>query len=368
MRVTELRLTDASAHARGVAYGAALGGEVRHTIGLYREAYELMGVPADVIDEVVAGSLDAVRDWAPTQWEELTGLAEGTGVRLDELMLLTARTEILAHAPVDVLECSTVVALHEDRRPQTMQTWDWHGELAPTGVLLELHLPGADGAGRVVRTFAETGMVGKIGVTAGADGSGGLGVHFNILHHASDRTAVGVPVHVVMRRILDEASSVDGAIALARSATVGASTVLTVVQGASAGAPARAASLELAPAGVAVVEAKEGFLAHTNHFLDPQLAEGEATLDSSTTGPRFEHTVAQRASIEGATDAVSMAAAMCGEAGADAPVCVRVRPAASLAERWETLLTASLDVEAAAIDWFAGPPSGLDASTVRRFG
>lgn len=357
MRVTELRLTDASAHARGVAYGAAMGTEVRHTISLYRRAYEAMAVPAGVIDEVVAGALEAVRGWAPTQWEELSGLSEAAEVPLAELMLLTARTEILAHAPVDVLECSTVVALHDDRRPMTMQTWDWHGELVPTGVMLEIHL-----ADRIVRTFSETGMVGKIGVTDG------LGVHFNILHHHSDRTVVGVPVHVVMRRILDEAASLDDAIAIARSATVGASTVLTVVQGASAAGPARAASLELAPAGVAVVEAQDGFLAHTNHFLDPQLAEGEATLDSSTTGPRYEHAVAQREPIAAASDAASMAAAMCGAAGADAPVCVRVRPAASLAERWETLLTASLDVEAVAIDWFAGPPSGLDAGTVRRFG
>ncbi|GEK79952.1 C45 family autoproteolytic acyltransferase/hydolase [Agrococcus baldri] len=369
MRVTELRLTDASAHARGIAYGAEMGGEVRRTIELYRQAYEVMGVPAGVVDEVVAGSLEAVRDWAPTQWEELTGLASSAGASMHDLMLLTARTEILAHAPVGVLECSTVVALHDDRRPMTMQTWDWHGELVPTGVMLELHLPGgSDAPARVVRTFSETGMVGKIGVTAPAGGHGGLGVHFNILHHASDRAAIGVPVHVVMRRILDEASSVDDAVALARSATVGASTVLTVVQGASASAPARAASLELAPEGVAVVEAQEGFLAHTNHFLDPQLAAGEATSDTSTTGPRYDHTVAQRAAIGAADDAVSMAAAMCGAAGADAPVCVRVKPAASLSDRWETLLTASLDVVAGAIDWFAGPPSGLDAGTVRRFG
>ncbi len=363
MKVAELRLPAADPVSRGVAYGSALAEPIRDTIALYRDAYDVMGVPAGVAAAVVEGSIDAVRAWAPAIAAELDGVAHGADVALADLMLLTARTEILAHAPTaKALECSTIVAVHDDRRPMTMQTWDWHGELAPTGVLLEVPL-----GDRVVRTFTETGMVGKIGVARTASGRG-LGVHFNILHHVSDRTAVGVPVHVVARRILDEASTLDEAIALARDAVVGASTVLTVVEAASDAGPARAACIELSPARVAVVEPADGYLAHTNHFLDPGLAEGEATSDTSTTGPRLEHALAQRDGASAAMDAVTMAAGMCGAAGADAPVCVRVRPAADLADRWETLLTASLDVEAGAIDWFAGPPSGLDAATVRRFG
>lgn len=361
MRVAELRLPAGDPFERGIAYGGALAQQVRDTIALYRDAYAVMGVPSGVAESVVDASIDAVRAWAPAIAAELDGIAVGADVPLADLMLLTARTEILAHAPVDALECSTIVALHDDRRPMTMQTWDWHGELAPTGVLLEIPLEG-----RVVRTFSETGMVGKIGVARTADGRG-LGLHFNILHHDSDRSAVGVPVHVVARRILDEASTLDEAVAIARSATVGASTVLTVVEAASAHGSARAACIELSPARVAVVMPIDDYLAHTNHFLDPGLAEGEATSDTSTTGPRLAHALAQRPAAVVATDAVTLAAGMCGAAGADAPVCVRVRPAAALADRWETLLTASLDVEVGAIDWFAGPPSGLDASTVRRF-
>lgn len=367
MRVSEVRLTDASPRLRGQAYGRAVGERVRRTVELYRKAYEVLGVPRGVAVEVATGSIDAVRDWAPAQGDELEGLAEGAELRIADLMLLNARTEILAHAPAQPSECSTVVALHDDRRPQTLQTWDWNDDLTPTGVLLEAQL-----GDRVVRTFAETGMLGKIGVARGTGVPGGLGVHFNILHHASDCSAVGVPVHVVMRRILDEASGLDAAIELARSAPLGASTVLTVVEGRSpSGADergvGRAASLELAPEGVGVVEPVEGFLAHTNHYLDAALAGGEATRDTSTTYVRLEHTLAQRERLMAATDAVSMASAMCGAAGADAPVCVVTAPGAAFADRWSTLLTASLDVESAAIDWYAGPPSGLTAETLRRF-
>lgn len=372
----ELRLTDASPRLRGRAYGAAVAAEVRDTVERYRQAYATLGVPAGVPEEIAAGSIDVTQVWAPEQATELEGIAEGAGLPLAELMLLNARTEIFAHAPASPAECSTVVALHPGRRPQTMQTWDWNGDLVPTAVLLEALVDG-----RVVRTFAETGMLGKIGV-ARAPGAPGIGAHFNILHHRSDRSAIGVPVHVVLRRILDEAIGLDDAIAIARSAPLGASTVLTVVEGEARGAEreqgegadgkgaratARAASLELSPAGVAAVAPTGGFLAHTNHWLDPALAVGESARASSTTWQRLEHTIAQREAIMAATDAVAMAGAMCGSAGADAPVCVVAAPGAAFAERWSTLLTASLDVEAAAIDWFAGPPSGLTAASVRRF-
>ncbi|HET8867006.1 MAG TPA: C45 family peptidase [Agrococcus sp.] len=370
----ELRLTDASPRLRGRAYGAAVAAEVREAIERYRQAFATLGVPAGVAEEIAAGSIDVTRGWAPEQAAELEGVAEGAGVPLADLMLVNARTEILAHAPAPPTECSTVVALHDDRRPQTLQTWDWNGELVPTAVLLEAHV-----GERVVRTFSETGMLGKIGVARGAGGPG-IGVHFNILHHASDRSAIGVPVHVVVRRILDEATGLDDAIAIARSAPLGASTVLTVVEGASdphggtgptANAEhhgaARAASLELSPAGVGVVEPTGGFLAHTNHYLDAALAEGEAARATSTTHVRLEHAAAQRDAIMASQGAVELAGAMCGAAGAEAPVCVRAAPGAPFAERWSTLLTASLDVEETAIDWFAGPPSGLTAATVRRF-
>lgn len=362
MRVIEVRLTDAAPHSRGRAYGTAVAGHVRDAIGRYRQAYATLGVPTGAAERVASGSIEATRAWAPDQAAELEGIAHGAGVPLIELMLLNARTEILAHAPAPPTECSTVVALHGGRRPQTLQTWDWNADLAPTAVLLE-ELVG----GRVVRTFAETGMPGKIGV-ARAPGAAGIGVHFNILHHRSDRSAVGVPVHVVMRRILDEATGLDGAIALARSAPLGASTVLTVVEGESDRGHARAASLELSPEGVGVVEPTAGFLAHTNHYLDASLAEGEAARATSTTQVRLEHALAQRDALMAAHGAVELAAAMCGARGADAPVCVRSEPDAAFAERWSTLLTASLDVDATAIDWFAGPPSGMTAATVQRFG
>ena len=92
--------------------------------------------------------------------------------------------------------------------------------------------------GRTVKLFSEFGMLAKLGVNSAA------GLHFNILHHASDNDSAGVPVHAIARRLLEDATTVQEAIDIARTARVSASTVLTVFTRHDANP--RAASIELA--------------------------------------------------------------------------------------------------------------------------
>ncbi|GAA3141971.1 carcinine hydrolase/isopenicillin-N N-acyltransferase family protein [Nonomuraea salmonea] len=110
-------------------------------------------------------------------------------------------------------------------------------------------------------------------------------MHFNILRHESDTADLGVPVHLIARRILDEAASVEEAAGIARSARVSASTVITVVTESDAG------SIEISPAGVAVIPpGPDGVLLHCNHFLDADLAAGERhATQRPGTFDRFRH-------------------------------------------------------------------------------
>jgi isopenicillin-N N-acyltransferase-like protein len=116
-------------------------------------------------------------------------------------------------------------------------------------------------------TMTEAGILAKVGVS-----SRGIAVTLNILHHASDgRGELGIPVHLVLRRLLAEAASADDAWSLLRETPYSASSCITVVDAAGGGA-----CFELSPAGVARIEPRDGLLAHTNHFLDPALARDEA--------------------------------------------------------------------------------------------
>ena len=107
-----------------------------------------------------------------------------------------------------------------------------------------------------------------------------------------------------------------------------------------------------------VVPRPDGWLLHTNHFLDRALSGGECMPDSSTTRERFAHL---NDVVNGMTsaDVRERAAAMCGAAGDQAVVCFHPDLSMPDTERWETLLTVGIDTDACALDYVAGNPHDL---------
>ncbi|WP_406054497.1 C45 family peptidase [Streptomyces sp. NBC_01077] len=339
---------------RGSLLGTRFAGQVRRVAELYLEHFAALGVPEDQVRSVATRSHEALRAWAPALAEESDACADAAGVQRWKVAAVGARTEILAACPEPgVGECSTAVFAPPGATPQTLQTWDWHDLLVPDGLLHEL----TPSAGRTVKLFTEFGVPGKIGVN-----SAGLGVHFNILFHASDSGSGGVPVHAVARRILDEADTLDQAVDIASTARVSASTSLTVV---TPGSPA--ASLELSPAGLAVVPAGEGgWLLHTNHFLDAGLAAGDTGPADSLTTERLAHLRDVRAAMPGLSPA-GRAKALCGDDGAGAVVCMRPDEGKPPHQQWGTLLTIGLDVTHCALDHLTGAPHEATTRDFARF-
>jgi isopenicillin-N N-acyltransferase-like protein len=342
---------------RGRQIGERWAAQIQQTVALYLDFFNQVDIDPRQVRAIGEASLEALQAWSPSLAQELLATAEGAELPRWQLAALNARTEILALMPATEGECSTAVfAPAGAQAPRSIQTWDWHDALVPHGLLLQL-----SGAGGLrVKLFSEFGMLGKIGVN-----SAGLGLHFNILHHASDDGSAGVPVHAIARRLLEEARSVEEAFALARSARVSASTVLTVFS--RHDRTPRAASIELAPQATALVQpAADGWITHTNHFLDPALRLGERTPDAGTTYARLAHVDAQRtAMLDGGLR--ERARAMCGELGEQAPICFH--PDLSLApkERWETLLTLGIDTENGDLLYRTGNPMALANQGYLRF-
>ena len=269
-----------------------------------------------------------------------------------------ARTEVLAAAGgPGVPECSTAVYVPPTGGgPETIQTWDWHDDLTPEGLLLSFPTK----TGRGVKMFTEFGTAAKIGVN-----NAGLGLHFNILRHASDRADGGVPVHAIARRVLEEASTIDEARDIVSTADVSASTVLTVAT--YRDGEARAASIEMTPAGVAVVApAADGWLIHTNHFVDPDLAVGDRCEPDSVSVKRYEHVRLVSKSMS-ARSVADRAAAFCGTDGDGAVICMRPDATKPLYEQWGTLLTVALDIPGFGLDYRAGTPAEAAREGLARF-
>ncbi|MFK4807522.1 C45 family autoproteolytic acyltransferase/hydrolase [Microbacterium sp. ZW CA_36] len=353
--------TATSAHqdpvARGRELGAAFAPQFHRTAALYLAHFDELGVSADEVRGIAERSSAALASWAPGLAAEADAIADAAWVERWHVAAVGARTEILAAAPPRAEgECSTAVHVGAGQAAQTIQTWDWHDFLVPEGLLFAF----TSGAGLDVKLFTEFGTPAKIGVN-----SAGLGLHFNILSHASDSDAGGVPVHAIARRILDEARTIADARRIAASATVSASTVLTVFESDASGSAA--ASLELSPSGLGVVEpAADGWLLHTNHFLDAGLFAGDTIPADSTTRERFAHLDAVRSGLAGLSP-TARALAACGGQGADADICMTPDPALPRIDQWATLLTIAVDTAGFALDVYPGRPDEAAAAGFTRF-
>ncbi|MCD2442010.1 C45 family peptidase [Agromyces sp. SYSU K20354] len=342
---------------RGRAIGRLYGGHIRQSSERYLEHFGILGVPADQVRAIVERSRESLLAWYPSLVVESDATAAAAGIQPWQAFAVGARTEVLAVAPsAGEGECSTAVRIPGDgTAPETIQTWDWHGDLATDGLLHHFSV----GSGREVKLFTEFGTAAKIGVN-----DAGLGLHFNILSHGSDSEAGGVPVHAVARRILEEATTLADAREIAASARVSASTVFTVA--AFRDGVAEAASIEVAPAGIGIVHPNDdGWVVHTNHFLDPVLAEGDTMREDSTTRERYAHTVAVSPAMT-ALAPRARAAAFCG-GDAAAPICMRPDRTKPTHEQWGTLLTIALDLSGFALDVHAGTPDEVAVSGLERF-
>lgn len=329
--------TETDPVARGREFGAAWRPEIEGCLAGYAALFRAFGATDVHVETWGRQALDEIAGWAPTLAAEITGLAGGAGVEPWQVAALNARTEILAALrAAGPGECSTAVVLPaEGGPPRTIQTWDWRDAFSDVPVVWSYE----PRPRHAVRTFTEFGVLAKIGVNGA-----GLGVHLNILRHASDHGEIGVPVHVVARRILDEAADVETATDIARSARTSASTVLTVTG--FDGEHGEVRGLELCPAGLRVVSAgTDGVYLHTNHFLHPELASGDRQdAEPPTTFERLEHLSAQAGEIVAAVDVTKRAHALLSHREDGAPVCAHAALTEPFHLRSATLATISLDL------------------------
>jgi len=355
MIIHEWTSETADQREEGHRFGQHWAPQLRAARDSYLRLFQQSGVSAEQARSIADECRGMVESFAPEVADEFRGVAEGSGLALTDVHLLTARTEILARMTPS-MECSTIVYVPDDANPpRTLQTWDWHETLSNETVVRRLRAA----SGAHVVTFSEFGQPAKIGVN-----DRGLGVHFNILHHRSDGSQAGVPVHVLARMMLDGAHDVAGAVAIAESVPLAASSVLTVVS--FDGVTPEAAAVEVSPAGIAVLPAPRGkALAHTNHFLDETLAAGEYSPYETTSVPRYR-CLTDASDLARIVDDRERAVAF--GAIPDAPISVRARPEEPEHLRWETKLTVALDVAHGAIAFAAGPPSEVATAPWRRVG
>jgi isopenicillin-N N-acyltransferase-like protein len=275
----ELRAAGAAGDL-GLAHGRAFATQIEHNLRFYLRWLSRSGqVPSARLLEIAGGFPPVIETSFPEMVEEMEGIAMGAGRTLADIALINARTDVLAIVENQDLQekvpaCTALALFGEvDGRPAVAlgQNWDWNPELAKAPVVLRLE---PDHAPALV-TLTEAGMLGKIGFNQHR-----LGVCLNFLSHRSDGPPdrFGVPVHCLLRAVMTCETIEDAVEAVDSSPRCASANFLIAQHGADG---PEALDLEITPDEVIALRTDGDDLVHTNHFLDPLLAEG----DTSGRGP-----------------------------------------------------------------------------------
>ncbi len=257
------------AAARGLEHGQTLAAQIQATVELYLRLFDRP--QADIV-ALAEHYSRVIREYNPDNATEIEAIAEGASLAPWQIYALNARTEILNGAAP---ECT---ALYFARSGILGQNWDWLSALEPLMVLATLVRPD----GHWIVTLTEPGMLAKIGIN-----SCGLGVCLNILHQPHGNT--GVPVHVVLRAVLDSTSIEQAKQEVLRSGNDKASHILL------ADAHGECAGMELTTEAVHTLSPRNGVLAHTNHYLTAGVADPDP---ESTTRDRLSRAEALGAAAD----------------------------------------------------------------------
>ena len=209
--------------------------------------------------------------------EEIQGVAEGAGISLNEAYLLQLRAELATgiggvHSGEESDECTTFAILPEataDSSPLIGQNADLPAFYRDIGVVIEIV---ADDSPRVLM-LTPAGQVSYIGIN-----DRGLGVFANFL--TCDGWRLGFPRYLLSRLALTT-ETVAEAIAAVRAVPRASSRNLIMLD-----AHGTAANLETTPARDARLDPQDGLLAHSNHYVAPELASEERSPERQVANSR----------------------------------------------------------------------------------
>jgi isopenicillin-N N-acyltransferase-like protein len=247
----------------GKIHGRVLAKDIQTNLQLYFMMLRgLTGLEPEQCLKHTGRILDVMQTDAPHLLEEMEGIAHGANISLPEILFLNARSELMSmgRSPDNPPGECTAIGLTGERTlsgtPLLVQNWDWHERVRQTTAVFRIQPAQQPKA----IFLAEAGQVGKIGIN-----ENGVGVLLNILIIGGMR--YGLPIHVLLRRVL-EADDTAEAVALVENADrAGASHFLI---GDKIG---DIKGLELMPQTLKKMVPTEGALVHTNHYCDADLAK-----------------------------------------------------------------------------------------------
>lgn len=182
----------------GFQHGELLANRIKKSIEFYIDVTETLDEKArkENAEKVLALGRrfkEIITNFNRDYSVEIEAIAEGAKVDPLWIYAINARTEIMTTLKVnDVSECT---ALYYRQNKLLGQNWDWASEFENLAVLMKMNFPN----GHQILQMTEPGIIGKIGLN-----NKGLGVGLNFL--TLKQVLFGVPVHIILRTVLDSDS------------------------------------------------------------------------------------------------------------------------------------------------------------------
>jgi isopenicillin-N N-acyltransferase-like protein len=230
----------------GFQHGEMLAEQIHKNIAFYRPLILTNFTDEAQVLRTAQAFKEIIQVFNPDYAKEIDHIA--LGAQVEEplwVYALNARTELALTQTAN--ECTAVVF------PQVEligQTWDWSHYLEGNFIVMEIQFP----SGHKILQLTEAGIIGKIGMN-----SRGLGQTLNIFWMV-DKVLTGVPVHVLLRAILETSTLEEAKKTIGRSAKGRASNII-VAQGGNA------FDIEFAGEESFIHDVGVDFYVHTNHYL-----------------------------------------------------------------------------------------------------
>jgi isopenicillin-N N-acyltransferase like protein len=341
----------------GRQIGEAAHDQIHASVAFFRDNFEAMTegrMTYAAAQREAQGYLAAAERHVPDLVEELRGVAEGSGVAFDDLLIPNCGEEFTANetaggghrmlapgSPRRGDRC-TAVAVSAGGRHVLGHNMDWYVVDAANNVLFDMDLPG----GSRLMGIAGAPYLLMIAMT-----SNGVGNVSNSVHSNDNR--IGVPNAFVRRLSLEGATLEDARTrGLLEARARGTNHFFADTGG-------RLWDIETSATASAFMDhTATGFMAHTNHYVSPDMSpfEGSDFNESHTRLATAERMLAE--GVAAGADPVDLVARVlrCHEPGPEACICGHPDESEPPADQGMTVGSMICDLDERRVYACAGPP------------
>ncbi|MET3288767.1 UNVERIFIED_CONTAM: putative choloylglycine hydrolase [Brevibacillus sp. OAP136] len=270
---------------RGRQLGQLAKQQIDQNIEMYRQYFrDVYDVSWDDAREYAVPYIPWIEQYDQEIMDEIKGMSEGANLDLLDLVVLNVRSEVIinigkTHAVLDGCTClAATPAVTKEGTTLLGQNWDWNHLIAPGMIIAEIEQPPKP----TILMVTEAGIVGKIGMN-----SAGLGLCMNFLG-TSELTEGGVPIHVVLRGILNSHTLPK---AISQITKLPRGTSANYMIGHKEG---ETVDVEATPTDYDVIYPLDGSMAHANHFIAPRFLAVDDTKRAVIPDTQLRQGVATR--------------------------------------------------------------------------